>query len=620
LNGRTLVLTLVPYFFDLYLPNLNVLENPQMKFSFYLLLLFTSISVFAQSPKIDSLENLLKKAPSDTTRVNLLIELTNEYWASSPEKTLQYAEKALILSKKAGYLRGEARSYQGFGIYYWQKNNHAASLENYNKSKKIYEKIGDKVGEAKAIGNIGLVYAEQGNYSQALDNYLQAMAIFRNIGDNARVASMTNSMGNVYKNQKNFDEALASYKQAQEIWSKLDDQKSIAGSFINIGTIYSKQKKFDEAVMSIEKGLKIFENFHDSNGQILCHNHLGEIHLQKGEYPVALAEYEKALALNSAYQSKKLMTTSYIGLSNVYSHMDQYGKAITGYKQAQDLALASGLRPALQQAYEGLANVYGHNKDYANAFHFQQLSTVLKDSLYNAENTNKIANLRVHYESEKKQSEILLLQKEKDLGYATRNTVAVALLAGLVLLALAFNRQRLKVRKNRELHQVQQALAETEIRNSLEKEQQLTAELEFRNKALTTHTLNLIQKNSILEEIRQTISLTLKGSQRDENAPLFSKLINLIDYSFNLDRDWDEFKMYFEGVHKDFFFKLKKANPDLSVGELRLCALIRLNLNLKEASTLLSISPDSVKTARHRLRKKLNLSEENNLSDYLMTI
>ncbi len=123
-----------------------------------------------------------------------------------------------------------------------------------------------------------------------------------------------------------------------------------------------------------------------------------------------------------------------------------------------------------------------------------------------------------------------------------------------------------------------------------------------------------------MEEIRETIDLALKSHQPDENSPLFRRLIKLIDYSFNLDQDWDEFKMYFEGVHKDFFTKLKNRHPELSVGELRLSALIRLNMNLKEVATLLSISPDSVKTARHRLRKKLNLSEENNLTDYLITI
>jgi tetratricopeptide (TPR) repeat protein len=591
-----------------------------MKISISLFLFFLTTPIFAQSKKADSLQTLLKQSTVDTTKVNVMVDIAVEYWASDPEQTIVYANRAMDLAKKIRYRRGEAKSFQGIGIYYWQKNDYVKALANYGQSKKIYEELGDKVGVARAICNMGMVYGEQGNYGQALDNYQQASAIFLALGDETRMASTINSIGNVHKNQKNFEEALISYKQARDIWTKEGDKKSMAGSYINIATIYTKQKKFEDAVSNATKALELFEGFKDVNGQIICHNNLGEIYIQKKDYTTAQSQYERSLEINQQFQSKRLMVTSYNGLGNVFTKLNQPQKAIENYRLALTTAQTLGLKPALQQSYEGLAVVYGVVRDYANAYHFQQLSTALKDSIFSAENANKIANLRVHYESEKKQSEIKLLQKEKDLGYATRNTMALGLAAGLILVALAFNRQRLKVRKNRELHAVQQALSEVEIRTSQEKEQQLITELEFRNKALTTHTLNLIQKNSILEDIRQTVSLALKTGQKDENTPLFSRLINLIDYSFNLDKDWDEFKIYFEGVHKDFFSKLKKENPDLSGGELRLCALIRLNLNLKEAATLLNISPDSVKTARHRLRKKLNLPEDSNLSDYLMTV
>ncbi|WP_171037799.1 tetratricopeptide repeat protein [Dyadobacter luticola] len=576
--------------------------------------------VFGQSQRADSLENLLNKTTVDTTKIDLLVELAMEVWSSAPEKTLASAEKVLAISKKIDYPKGEAAGEHVLGVYYWQKNNYPEALAHYSKSEEISRKNDYKTGIGKAIFSAGIIYGEQGNYSQALENYLRALAIFQELKDEKRSAGILNSIGNVHKNQKNYDVALDFYQKAQQIWSRLGDQKSIAGSYNNIATIYIKKKNFGPALESAKKGLALFEQMKDSNGQIICHNNLGEIYFQKGEYASANAEYEKALEINKEFQRKPLMVSSYNGLGHVYSKTNQYPKALSSYHLAEDLAKTNGIRPALQVAYEGLATVYGKTGSFANAFHYQELATTLKDSLFNEENTIKMTNLRVHYENERKETEIKLLQQEKDLGYATRNTIVIGLAAVLVLVALAFNRQRLKVRKDKELHAAQQTLADIERESSLEKEQHLRTELELRNKALTTHTLNLIQKNSILEDIRQTVSLALKSGQRDENTPLFSKLINLIDYSFNLDKDWDEFKTYFEGVHPDFFTKLKKSNPELSAGELRLCALVRLNLNLKESATLLSISPDSVKTARHRLRKKLKMGEDDNLLDYLMAI
>ncbi|MCE7064910.1 tetratricopeptide repeat protein [Dyadobacter sp. CY326] len=591
-----------------------------MKISIIALLSFFTTSLFAQSPKIDSLENALKQASEDTTKVNLMVDIGIEYWSNDPAKTLTYNDQALALAKKIKYRRGEAKSYQGIGIYYWQKNEYPKAKAFYEQSKSIYKELGDQVGYGRALTNIGMIHGEQGNYGLALDNYQQSLAIFKALGDKKRMANNINSIGNVHKNQKNFEEALTSYKQAMGIWTALGDQKSTAGSLINIASIYTKQKKYDAAISSGNRALAIFESFKDSNGQIICLNNLGEIYLQKQNYEEAKLRYEKALTINEQFQSKRLMVTSYNGLGQVYTQLHLQNKAIENFEKAKTLALEIGTRPALQQSYQGLATVYGDRRDFANAYHFQQLASTLKDSIFNAENAAKIMNLRVHYESENKQHEIELLQHEKDLGYAHRNMLAIALVCGLGILGLAFNRQRSKVRSDRELHAAQRALAQIELQNRLEKEQQLITELEFRNKALTTHTLNLIQKNSILEDIRQTISLALKTRTAEEHSPLFSRLVNLIDYSFSLDKDWDEFKMYFEGVHKDFFTKLKKEYPDLSSGELRLAALIRLNLNLKESATLLNIAPDSVKTARHRLRKKLNLPEESNLTDYLMTI
>lgn len=590
-----------------------------MKITLFFLFV-SAIPAFSQPSRIDSLERLLARERSDTTKINLVFEIAMESWSTAPEKTLANAKKVLAMSKKTGFLKGEAQGEYALGVYYWQKNEYTQALAHYSKSEKISRSIEDQAGRAKAISSAGIIYGEQGNYGQALDNYLQALSVFQGLMDEKRSSNIINSIGNVHKNQKNYDEALSFYQQAQAIWIRLGDKKSLAGSYINIATILTRKKNYPAALASAKKGLELFNQFNDKNGLIICHNNLGEIYFQIGKYDLAAAEYEQALAMNQEFQRKPAMVSSYNGLGHVYSKTGAHARALDNYHRAEELARADGLKPALELAYEGLATVYGQTGSYANAFHFQELAAALKDSLFNEENTAKITNLRVHYENQRKEAEIRLLQKENDFVGTIRNTITGGLLAVLTLFAVAFNRQRLKVSKSKELHAAQKAIADIEIQNSLEKEQLLRRELEFRNKALTTHTLNLIQKNSILEDIRQTVSLALKSGPRDENTPLFSRLINLIDYSFNLDKDWEEFKTYFEGVHPGFFSKLKKATPELSAGELRLCALIRLNLNLKESAGLLSISPDSVKTARHRLRKKLKLGEESNLLDYLMSI
>src|SRR5699024_7119713 len=93
-----------------------------------------------------------------------------------------------------------------------------------------------------------------------------------------------------------------------------------------------------------------------------------------------------------------------------------------------------------------------------------------------------------------------------------------------------------------------------------------------------------------------------------------------VDYSFSLDQDWEQFRLYFEEVHTGFLDALKKQYPELTANELRLSALVKLSLTSKEIATILGITPDSVKTARYRLRKKLGMKTEENLTEFMMNI
>jgi DNA-binding CsgD family transcriptional regulator len=195
--------------------------------------------------------------------------------------------------------------------------------------------------------------------------------------------------------------------------------------------------------------------------------------------------------------------------------------------------------------------------------------------------------------------------------------VAVLILA-VYMLIQKIKKGRSQLHQQNVIHEGKQRLAQIELDIRKQREEELNKELEFRNRALTTYTLNLVQKNGMLDDVRGVIQDVLKGGTEKETQ--LKKLIHLIDYSFTLDKDWDGFKTYFEQVHPDFFKKLKETYPQLTPTELKLCALIRLSLSIKESASVLSISPDSVKVSRHRVRKKLGLTTDDNLTEFIMAV
>jgi DNA-binding CsgD family transcriptional regulator len=88
----------------------------------------------------------------------------------------------------------------------------------------------------------------------------------------------------------------------------------------------------------------------------------------------------------------------------------------------------------------------------------------------------------------------------------------------------------------------------------------------------------------------------------------------------NVDQEWDQFSKYFDKVHSDFVSALKQQHPSLTPSESKLCIYLRMNLSTKEIAQLLNISVRGVEISRYRLRKKLQLSKEQNLFDYLIQI
>jgi DNA-binding CsgD family transcriptional regulator len=129
------------------------------------------------------------------------------------------------------------------------------------------------------------------------------------------------------------------------------------------------------------------------------------------------------------------------------------------------------------------------------------------------------------------------------------------------------------------------------------------------------HALQMIQKNGILESIKQNVSEIADKSGDDGKA--LSKIRSHVDAGLSQDKNWEEFANIFSQVHVDFLNRIRKENADITTGEIRLAALLRLNLNTKEIASILGISPSSVNIARYRLRKKLNLTREQDLVDFL---
>lgn len=148
------------------------------------------------------------------------------------------------------------------------------------------------------------------------------------------------------------------------------------------------------------------------------------------------------------------------------------------------------------------------------------------------------------------------------------------------------------------------------------KNEKLETELTYKSKELASATLAVITHNDFLEGLRKEIlAQQLSGSYTKR---FFEKLLRMIDENQTAEDEWAVFQSNFDRIHERFFRKLKEQYPELTPGDLRLCALLRLNMPTKDMARMQNLTIRGVEAARYRLRKKLSLPEGQSLVDFMI--
>ena len=144
--------------------------------------------------------------------------------------------------------------------------------------------------------------------------------------------------------------------------------------------------------------------------------------------------------------------------------------------------------------------------------------------------------------------------------------------------------------------------------------QQAKELIELKNKELAASALKLIEKDEFIGSLRDRLS---KGNGKMDQYEI-KKIVNSISHSST--KNWEEFEVRFISVNKGFYEQLKDKFPHLTQSDKKLCALLKLNFSSKDISKLLNISVESVHTTRYRLRKKLRLTRDVNLTEFIASI
>lgn len=176
---------------------------------------------------------------------------------------------------------------------------------------------------------------------------------------------------------------------------------------------------------------------------------------------------------------------------------------------------------------------------------------------------------------------------------------------------LTIAHQRVQEVQEQRVHAVQEELLRVQ-------EAKLQDEIQFKNQELAATTFHLLQKSEIIHNTSEQLVEISQVCTDEQVRRAITGVIRELTQPDQIDRDWEVFAQRFDQVHAHFLRRLKERFPQITPKDQKLCAYLRLNLSSKEIAPLLGISVRSVEVSRYRLRRKLDLDSEENLTEFLL--
>ena len=418
----------------------------------------------------------------------------------------------------------------------------------------------------------------------------------------------------IYVRQKKYTEAKElSEEVAAELKDKNDTSGTLGLAYNTLGRLNELDNDDYEAERHYGLALQEFEKGKNTAYLPTSYCKMGEIAQKKNDKKTSLDYFYKALSIAEKSENKHAQINAMIALGKWHiAFENDFLQAEIYYNKARILAVPLSDKTFEIKTIEALIELKKQEGDFEEVSKLQHQVIVIKDSFYSFEREQIVKSLEVQFEVSEKNRKLDLLSAEKEVTKLT-NYLLVGLLFVIIVVFTIFYffLKRINKRDKQLLKAKEELVALMEAQKQL-KEQQFQNDIEFKESQLSAITIQMLEKNELLDEIKTVLNKKEPTSEKD-----IKKLVS--KYTIQ-DNNWKDFDNYFESINKNFYTRLKQKYPDISSNDLKICALIKLNLSIKEMASILNISPDSVKTARHRLRKKLQLNTEENLTDFILTV
>ena len=393
------------------------------------------------------------EATSDTAKVNAMLKESTGLFKTDPNKAIEIALQAKAQADKIDFKKGSAYALKNVGLGYYYQAKYVETLDYWEQSLKIFEALQDDIGIANLLNNIAAIYVNKGDDTRGLEYALRSLKLSEKTGDKLRILSALNTIGTIYFNKKDTADkvkALSYMIAALPLCEAIGNKDALGIISENIGEIYLTIDQPEKALPYLERSIQALGEAANSS---VAYNSIGKLYLKKKDYNQALSYHNKALDIAEKAKSPRHIEQTLRDIANLYKEQKDYTTALNYYERSRIMAEELNAVSDLQDIYSGMAIAYSNTRDYKNAFKYQEMLGNINDTIYTIDRDKKLGSIQFEFDLQKKQSEINLLTKDKDLQIVqtkrqkfAKNAFMIGSFLAFIIAALIYRSYRDKVK------------------------------------------------------------------------------------------------------------------------------------------------------------------------------
>jgi two-component system sensor histidine kinase/response regulator len=404
-------------------------------------------------------------SPPTSQLIAQLLLRSEQQLSLNPGAALTEAEQALQLASATKRPTDIAVAHMAVGAALEAQRQYEPALRHFQLARQTYRKTGNRRAQALALRRIGHAQYVEGDTGQARNTALQALRLAQQLRNSTEIAQSYAQLGEMYGQQGLWERALVSHERAYSEWQQAANPNGQATALNAIGLTHFQLRHFSRSLYYLNRALTEARQLSDSTriGEALAST--GRVYDALGNYEVAQGFYGQALTQLPRVTPPARRAEGLRALAVAYDSVGNQPAAIQAVRRALPLARQGGSAVQLSSLYQLLTTIYRRTGDYQSALQTQTQYTNLQDSAFVEQRTAQVAELRTRYETEKKEREIQLLTKDRQLQQVrlqrqllVRNVLAVGALVLLMVVFALYRGRRRQLYNNKVLQQKNQAI------------------------------------------------------------------------------------------------------------------------------------------------------------------